>query len=434
MKRWLRRGAVAVSILLLAVLSWITVALRVETTASGVPVRWLLPIPPGNGGAIAIPIFPPNDRRVAIPGFMDGPIVTQDSGGWRARWWCEDRARQLQGNGPAVSLDCTGEKRSFDLAEATIPDPVQDMPARVFVLSDLEGDAQFLASSLRELGLMDAAGAWSGGAAHVVVLGDSVDRGRDVFGVLWTLRSLQRQAHAAGGAVHVVIGNHEQYLLRGIAKSAHPEHRQALERLGGHRAAFAQGTLIGNWLRALPVAVRLGDTAFVHGGLSAEAASALATPEAANATMQRYWRDLATLPQVTREPALDAVLGASGLTQFRGLLGDAPEGTAPMSESEVDRALSAWKSRRMVVAHTVVAEVHAVHGGRIWAVDLAEPELPQAVLAFIDGKPDVVRLRARRSANNAGHRVVPASEIDQAGLLGGTFREARRAAATPMPY
>lgn len=95
----------------------------------GVPVRWLLPIPPGNGGAIAIPMFPPNDRRVAIPGFMDGPIVTQDSGGWRARWWCEDRARQLQGNGPALSLDCPGEKRSFDLAEATIPGPVQDMPA-----------------------------------------------------------------------------------------------------------------------------------------------------------------------------------------------------------------------------------------------------------------------------------------------------------------
>lgn len=103
-----------------------------------------------------------------------------------------------------------------------------------------------------------------------------------------------------------------------------------------------------------------------------------------------------------------------------------------MSESEVDRALAAWKSRRMVIAHTVVAEVHAVHGGR--AVDLAEPELPQAVLAFIDGKPDVVQLRARRSANNAGHRVVPASGIDQAGLLGATFRETRRAAATPMPY
>ena len=56
------------------------------------------------------------------------------------------------------------------------------------------------------------------------------------------------------------------------------------------------------------------------------------------------------------------------------------------------------------------------------------------MLAFIDGKPEVVRLRARRSANNAGHRVVPAREIDQAGLLGATLRETRRAAATPMPY
>src|SRR3546814_17060219 len=87
------------------------------------------------------------------------------------------------------------------------------MPARVAVLSDLEGNIAFLEQALRRLGVVGADGQWAYGGGHLVVLGDSVDRGRDVFAVLWRLHGLSGQAGMAGGEVHVVPGNPAPHML-----------------------------------------------------------------------------------------------------------------------------------------------------------------------------------------------------------------------------
>lgn len=434
MKRWLGRGLVVLALCAAAVLVWVAATLRVEQTAAGVPVRWLLPLSPNGTAAIAIPILVSPSSPTVVPGFLDGPVVEKAGASWRARWYCEDRMQQAQVTSTRLTIDCAGSAHEFDLAAANIPAAVQPMPARVHVLSDIEGDVRFLQSALLELGLVDSSGGWSGKDAQVVVLGDSVDRGRDVFDVLWTLRRLQREADAAGGAVHVVIGNHEQYVLRGIGKSLHPEHRLGVSRLGGQGAAFGANTVIGDWLRRLPVAVRLGDTLFVHGGLSPATAKALAGPEAANTELHRYWMDSPDPHPVAATPALDAVLGKTGLTQYRGVLRAESEVSGAASTQEIEAALAAWKARRMVIAHTVVEQVRALHEGRVWAVDLADPELPQAVLTFMHGVPEVVPLKSRRHGKGADWRVVRASLADSWGLLSATVRETRRAAAIPMPY
>src|SRR3546814_17554986 len=109
------------------------------------------------------------------------------------------------------------------------------MPARVAVLSDLEGNIAFLEQALRRLGVVDADGKWAYGGGHLVVLGDSVDRGRDVFAVLWRLHGLSGQADMAGGAVHVVLGNHEQYMLRANTSRANADHLHELNAMGGYR-------------------------------------------------------------------------------------------------------------------------------------------------------------------------------------------------------
>jgi hypothetical protein len=83
---------------------------------------------------------------------------------------------------------------------------------------------------------VDADGNWDYGSNHLVIAGDSVDRGRDVFAALWRLYSLSLQAQRSGGAVHVLLGNHEQYILRGNLTRAHKEHLYALEQMGGHAA------------------------------------------------------------------------------------------------------------------------------------------------------------------------------------------------------
>lgn len=427
MRRHLKRLAWALGVIVVVLVGWIAWTARMETTAAGVPVRWLLPV--SAKGSIAIPVMAATQRRIVIPGFLDGPVVKRDAGGWRARWYCEDRVHVVNGSGPTLRIACAGRTHRFDVGPPIIPAAVLPMPQRVVVLSDLEGDQRFLQAALRELDLVDGGGRWSGGATQLVVVGDSVDRGRDAFAVLWRLRDLQREAAAAGGAVHVLIGNHEQYLLRGIGKSLHAEHRHALARLGGPATAFAAGTLIGDWLRQLPVAVRLGDTLFVHGGLSASTASALPGVEVANAAIRGYWlRSGAT----ARSRALDAVLGGDGLTQFRGAVPAEDGGPAPTSDVAV--ALEAWGARRMVVGHTLVSNVQAVQGARVFAVDVAEPDLPQAALTFVNGEPVIVPIRARRTDNKAGHGVLPARRVDHAGLIAGTVAETRRAAAIPMPY
>src|SRR3546814_14939812 len=85
--------------------------------------------------------------------------------------------------------------------------------------------------------------------------------------------------------------------------------------MGGYRHAFAADTMIGEWLRQQPVALKLGSVLFVHGGISPQVARTALTVDQLNAAMQDYWNDNAPHPP---SPGLYAVLGPAGLTQYRG--------------------------------------------------------------------------------------------------------------------
>lgn len=50
---------------------------------------------------------------------------------------------------------------------------------------------------------------WVGGAAHLVLCGDLVDRGPRDREVVDLVRRLQTQARLAGAEVHALLGNHE---------------------------------------------------------------------------------------------------------------------------------------------------------------------------------------------------------------------------------
>jgi hypothetical protein len=135
----------------------------------------------------------------------------------------------------------------------------------------------------------------------VVSLGDLLDRGADSRQVMDLLMRLQGEATAAGGQLHVLLGNHEAMNLLGDLRYVSPGEYAAFaseepagerERLRagwiarngpdsgpgfdqrfppgffGHRAALSPRGKYGQWLLAQPVAISINDTLFMHGGPS----------------------------------------------------------------------------------------------------------------------------------------------------------------------
>src|ERR1700687_5551053 len=101
-----------------------------------------------------------------------------------------------------------------DAAQDTYPDTFKDV-RRIVAIGDVHGDYQRLMELLRTATLVDAKGAWTGGATHLVLTGDMVDRGDHSAQVLDLLMDLEPKARKAGGRVHALIGNHEAMDLYG---------------------------------------------------------------------------------------------------------------------------------------------------------------------------------------------------------------------------
>ncbi len=172
---------------------------------------------------------------------------------------------------------------------------------RVVAFADVHGAYTELLTLLRETGILDAQDRWAAGHTHVVSLGDLLDRGADSRKVMDLLMRLQDEAQAAGGQLHVLLGNHEAMNLLGDLRyvdageyAAYGDMESAAERAQmrqgweaaqgagsgtafdqkfppgylGHRAAFAPMGTYGRWLLTLPVAIVVNDSLFMHGGPS----------------------------------------------------------------------------------------------------------------------------------------------------------------------
>ena len=92
---------------------------------------------------------------------------------------------------------------------------------RIVAVGDLHGDFENFVSILKEpkVGLVDEGLHWIGGRTHLVQIGDMLDRGDRAKDILDLLMRLEKEAAAAGGMVHVLLGNHEEATLTGIALS-----------------------------------------------------------------------------------------------------------------------------------------------------------------------------------------------------------------------
>src|SRR4030042_2596868 len=91
---------------------------------------------------------------------------------------------------------------------------------RVVVIGDLHGDYESFIKILRGTQVVDDDLLWAAGKTHFVQTGDIMDRGPDARKILDLLIRLEKEAEAAGGMVHVLLGNHEEINLTGAVFSS----------------------------------------------------------------------------------------------------------------------------------------------------------------------------------------------------------------------
>jgi calcineurin-like phosphoesterase family protein len=176
---------------------------------------------------------------------------------------------------------------------------------RVVAFGDVHGAYTDWTSMLQEVGVIDQQLNWSGGSTHLVSLGDLIDRGPGSRAVVELLMKLEQQARQAGGAVHLVLGNHEVMVMSGdlryvsIAEFAafasdetaaerdalyaqyrryNPGGDEAAVRAGfdenhppgfiGLRKAFAPDGHLGSWLQQQPLVLKVNDKVYMHGGIA----------------------------------------------------------------------------------------------------------------------------------------------------------------------
>jgi len=88
---------------------------------------------------------------------------------------------------------------------------------KIVAVGDLHGDYDSFIKILKGTGLIDKDLHWTGGKIHLVQIGDIMDRGPKAKEIFDLLMRLEKEAEAAGGKIHVLLGNHEEMNLTGIA-------------------------------------------------------------------------------------------------------------------------------------------------------------------------------------------------------------------------
>lgn len=240
---------------------------------------------------------------------------------------------------------------------------------RLVAIGDVHGDRAAFEAVLRSAGVLDGNGAWSGGTTWVVQTGDVLDRGDDEQALLDQFERLEREAAAAGGRFVWLLGNHElmnaagdlRYVTAGGFRDFEDVKGLPLDRYAdvpeparARVAALAPGGPYAQVLAGQHLAVVVGDTVFVHGGIRPDQVADLP----ADLARARCW-----LAGQGDPP--------HGLTDSDGPVWDRSFAMGDGDCAALDESLRALGVARMVVGHTVQPRgITSACDGKVWRIDV----------------------------------------------------------------
>ena len=319
--------------------------------------------------------------RVASATEADGPYVVRNASGkleaWSVQPAAENPGRQVASVAPGSRLvvPAVGSLPAF---EVTLRGPADVAPDRVtagareprLVVADTHGEYAILAGLLMKQGVVDDALRWKFGRGRLVFLGDVFDRGAHQLEILWLIYELEAQARQAGGAVYLVLGNHEVMALRGDARYLNAKYLETAKLLGVAEYArlFDAGSVLGQWLRSKPTVLELDDDLCLHGGISPTLVDRKLSLREINATVRAVLEGREPAAGAERERA-EFLLGESGPLWYRGYF-PAESGQAPPTMADIDRIREHFGVATILVGHTKVSTITSLYEGRVIAVQV----------------------------------------------------------------
>ena len=284
-----------------------------------------------------------------------------------------------------------------------------DHVSRVVVFGDLHGDYAKFHDMLAQAGLIDARDNWSGGATHLVQVGDVPDRAPDTRKIMDLLIKLEPQARRAGGYLHALIGNHEAMNMEGdlryttpgefaafttansaairdryyamvvAALKAHPP-AEGLPKFDAafraqfdvehplgwveHQIAWSPQGPYGRWVLTHSAIIRIDDALYLHGGLGPEF-----VPFDYEVMNKAVITALNHQPEAAGGPH-DILWNEQGPLWYRGLAQHDEAAETP----NVAAILAHYKVSHIVIGHTKqYTAVNARFGGAVLLTDVFSP-------------------------------------------------------------
>jgi hypothetical protein len=277
------------------------------------------------------------------------------------------------------------------------------MPRRLVAIGDVHGDLAATRSALRAAGAIDERDRWIGGELVVVQTGDVLDRGDDEQAILDLFAKLEADSKAAGGALIMLLGNHELMNAAGDFRYVTPGGLTDFDDVPGldlakwqnvpeparkRFAALAPGGVYAKRLAQHAVIAIVGDTVFSHAGVLGDWVTQV---EPVNQS-SRCWLDGQAGAPDAPPPAYTAQDGPMW-TRALGMEGGG------IDCAQVKAALAALGVKRMVVGHTVQQRgINGACDDTLWRIDVGLGKLYGGPIEVLELAPDAAPkiLRGRR--------------------------------------
>lgn len=314
-----------------------------------------------------------------LPDFHDGPYVrwvgrrkikafymVHDS---TMRWTSRQKASFRAESDPYMMKGFSKDSLDYLISKKREiqADQYQDVK-QIMVMGDIHGGYDRLLVFLRQNGVIDEELNWIWGKGHMVFLGDIFDRGDKVTEALWLIYKLDGQAAAAGGAVHLILGNHEIMVMNGVLSYVADKYLLMADKLNmSYAGLYSKQTILGQWLRTKNTIVRINDCLFVHAGLSSDFADAGFTLSEINDHV-RYFLDNPNR-ESRGEIDQETFMGKNGPFWYRGYLEDNHE-YKHLPEQDLNKILSTYKADRIFIGHTNVKKITPLYQSRVFAIDV----------------------------------------------------------------